>query len=436
METSTELNNCIKNGTGNINKIVKNNSTLFLKTGVDYASLSANKEALLPSLDEGNKHFFGNSNSLSYIYNDQNNEIIVSCIWLNEALLVSAFNNKIDYTVKSKNFPALIISDISYSKNFNANLFNKIRKMSFSFGKSSSINRWLNNYDEGYNGKGFNTFQRGSINIPGNSGIGCSIEWNKNIEFFSSNTFDNSDATQININRTPITQGLFNNVLPYSTICGAKYNTKINNYIIEGLFHYTFNKHSNVNYINMNGLNLFISPSITPNAIQCFQDHISKNNKSTSITNNFGIQLSKNIDLINSCSISKLNIDNETKNLLRWKIGALVKKNCKLFCNQNCGIEYGLLCGTSTYLKNSFTSSYGSNSGTFIQADKIPYVYEVYLNVNICGFFVPIYFDYITKKQDTTAVNGTTSNVFTCGISAEKILAYSMNGKEFNILCN
>jgi hypothetical protein len=57
-------------------------------------------------------------------------------------------------------------------------------------------------------------------------------------------------------------------------------------------------------------------------------------------------------------------------------------------------------------------------------------VYEVYLNVNICGFFVPIYFDYITKKLDTTAVNGTTSNVFTCGILAKKFVAYSMNGKK------
>ena len=122
-------------------------------------------------------------------------------------------------------------------------------------------------------------------------------------------------------------------------------NKKINNYIIKGLFNYTFNKHSNVNYIQTNGLNLFISPSITPNAKQCFQDHISKNNKSTSITNNFGIKLSKNINLVNSCSISRLTIDNEKKKLLRWKIGAVVtKNNLKLFRNQKCEIKYGLFC--------------------------------------------------------------------------------------------
>ena len=197
METSTELNNCIKNGTGNINEIVKNNSTLFLKTNIDYASLSSNKEALLSSLEDGNKSFFGNSNSMSYIYNDKNSEIVLSCLWLNEALLISAFNNKVDYTVLSTNYPTLIISDIFYSKTFNANLFNKIREMRFSFGKSSSISRWLNNFEEGYTGRGFNTFQKGSINTPGTSGISCSIKWNKNIEFFSSNTVDNSDATQI-----------------------------------------------------------------------------------------------------------------------------------------------------------------------------------------------------------------------------------------------
>ena len=116
------------------------------------------------------------------------------------------------------------------------------------------------------------------------------------------------------------------------------------------------------------------------------------------------------LEMNGSCTISKFNITNggNQVTLSKWSLGCYSQSKSFLGSSfGQCTNQFGINVGTPTYLQS------GANG---LDSDKKPTVCEFSCLLNLYGFNVPMYFDFINNKTvGDTSYNNLNNNPTTSG---------------------